>query len=185
VARRGPLRIERRPGWRRATVAGLVSGAVLALALAALYSVLSGRSAITADAAERIRTTLVEFRIVTPAGFVALAAGLAVVHSLLEEVYWRAFVYRRLGGWLPPRLALALASAAFASHHLIVAARYTPAGHFWSLTLPATVAVALAGAHWADLYRRTGSLLAPWTSHLVVDTALMGIGYALVWGGDG
>ena len=48
--------------------------------------------------------------------------------------------------------------------------------------MPATAAVGLAGAHWCALYRRTGALLAPWLSHLLVDAAVLGLGFLLLWG---
>ena len=170
-----------RPKGRGDVLVGLASGLALAAVLAAALALLAA-SPVASEAAARIRATLDDFRISTPAQYLALAAGLSVVHSLLEEVYWRAFVFRRLATWLPSRLAVALASAAFASHHLIVAARYAPAGRFWTLAVPATAGIAVAGAHWCDLYRRRGSLLAPWLSHLLVDAALMGMGYVLIWG---
>ena len=39
---------------------------------------------------------------------------------------------------------------------------------------------ALLGAFWAWLYNRTGSLLGPWLSHLVIDAGIFFIGYQLV-----
>ena len=43
-----------------------------------------------------------------------------------------------------------------------------------------SVCVAVGGAMWAWLYERTGSLLGPWLSHLLVDAAIFAIGYDLV-----
>ena len=45
--------------------------------------------------------------------------------------------------------------------------------------------VATGGAVWAWLYERTGSLWAAWLSHLLVDTAIMAVGYDLVFVGPG
>jgi membrane protease YdiL (CAAX protease family) len=168
-----------RGGWRRAA-AGLLSGLALAAGLAVVYGGPLAGSPLAAEAAARIRQTLGDFRISGPGQYLAMAAGLAVVHSLLEEVYWRAFVFQRLAAWLPSAPAVALGSLAFASHHLIVVARYVPADRFWTLAVPATAAVGLVGAHWCALYRRTGSLLAPWASHLLVDAAVLAIGWELV-----
>ena len=170
-----------RGGWRLAAI-GLGSGLVLSAGLAALYAGLLRGSPLLAEAAVRIRQAIGDFRISGPAGYLAMAAGLSVVHSLLEEAYWRAFVFQRLSAGLPSALAVGLGSLAFAAHHLIVVARYLPPDHFWTLAVPATAAVGLAGAHWCALFRRTGSLLAPWLSHLVADVTVLSIGYLLVWG---
>jgi membrane protease YdiL (CAAX protease family) len=48
--------------------------------------------------------------------------------------------------------------------------------------VPATAAVALGGVIWCWHFQRSGGLLAPWISHLLVDAALMLVGYLLVWG---
>lgn len=166
-------------GSPRSALGGLASGLVLAGSLAALYAGLAGTD-LAAQAALRIRSTLQEFGVASPGAYLALAAGLSLGHSLLEEVYWRGFVFRGLEARLRPAPAVVLASLAFASHHLIVVARYAPLGSFWLLAVPATAAVAVGGAHWCGLFRRSGSLLAPWISHLLVDAALMGIGWHLV-----
>jgi membrane protease YdiL (CAAX protease family) len=54
------------------------------------------------------------------------AIFLAVFHSLLEEYYWRWFVFRHLK--LVVRLPLAhfLAALAFASHHIVVTTQFFP-----------------------------------------------------------
>jgi membrane protease YdiL (CAAX protease family) len=169
-----------RGGWRLAAV-GLSSGLLLAGGLAAVYFGWLAGSPLAEEAAARVGRTLEDFRIAGPAGYLAMAAALSIVHSLLEELYWRGFVFARLAAALPAAPAAALASLAFASHHLIVVARYLPPGRFWTLAVPATAAVGLAGAHWCALFRRTGALLAPWLSHLLVDAAVMGIGYLLLW----
>ena len=42
-------------------------------------------------------------------------------------------------------------------------------------------AVAVGGAFWAWLFQRTGSLVAVWWSHVLIDAALMAIGYDLLF----
>lgn len=43
-----------------------------------------------------------------------------------------------------------------------------------------SVSVAVGGVFWAWLYDRSGSLLGPWLSHLLVDAAIFTVGYGLV-----
>jgi membrane protease YdiL (CAAX protease family) len=116
-----------RGGWRLAAV-GLSSGLLLAGGLAAVYFGWLAGSPLAEEAAARVGRTLEDFRIAGPAGYLAMAAALSIVHSLLEELYWRGFVFARLAAALPAAPAAALASLAFASHHLIVVARYLPPG---------------------------------------------------------
>ncbi len=175
-----------RLGGRRPTAKGTLLGLGLGLLLAgstvAWYFGWLAGSPLRAEVAARIRTALADFRIATPFAYLAMSAGLSFVHAFLEEYYWRWFVFQRAAVWLPLPAAVTLASAAFASHHLIVVARYLPPERFWTLAVPATVAIACAGALWCWLFRRTGSLLAPWVSHVIVDAALMALGALLIWG---
>ena len=120
------------------------------------------------------------FGLATPAGFVLLTVFLALIHSLLEEYYWRWFVFGWLRRLLPLLPALLLSSVAFMSHHVIILAVFFP-GQFWTATVPFSLAIAGGGFVWAWLYDRTGSLYAPWLSHLIIDLAIMAVGYDMVF----
>jgi membrane protease YdiL (CAAX protease family) len=102
-----------------------------------------------------------------------------VIHSLLEEYYWRWFVFGRLRHLLPLAPAVVLSSLAFMAHHVIVLNYYFP-GHFFGLVVPLSLGVAIGGGVWALLYERTGSIYSPWLSHLIVDAAIFGIGWDLL-----
>lgn len=162
--------------------AGITSGILISLGIIALYQLILAGTPAAGQAAERIADTLKVFGVGTPLSYAFLALALALVHSLLEEYYWRWFVYQRTAAWLPTVPAVLLASVSFASHHLIVLNRYAPDDSFWTLVVPGTAAVGVGGILWCWLYDRYGSLLSPWVSHIVVDLALMVIGYLLVWG---
>ena len=109
--------------------------------------------------------------------FIALGAFYAVFHSLLEEYYWRWFVFQRLRRLWPLTSAIGLSSIAFMAHHVILMAVFfgwsSPWTYFFSLS------VAVGGAVWAWLYARSGSIYGPWLSHLLVDAAIFLIGYDL------
>lgn len=99
-------------------------------------------------------------------------AFLAVVHSLIEEVYWRWFVWGQLRRLLNPAWAHVLAGAAFAAHHVVVTCQYFPI--LWGIALGA--AVGLGGVLWSVMVQRQRSLLGIWISHLIVDFAILSIG---------
>jgi membrane protease YdiL (CAAX protease family) len=109
--------------------------------------------------------------------YVALAVFYSLVHSFLEEYYWRWFVYGQLRRLVSVPAAIAVSSLAFMAHHVLVLGFYF--GWFSAPTVLFSLSVAVGGAYWAWLYQRSGSLLGPWLSHLLIDAAIFLIGYDL------
>jgi membrane protease YdiL (CAAX protease family) len=153
----------------------LVGAGMLGLYSVGLESWLAGTGAAT-----MIRIKIEEFSAASPGRYAALAGFLAIVHSLLEEYYWRWFVFGRLRRVVSMPAAVALSSLAFMAHHVVVLGRFFP-NDFWSATVPLSFCVAGGGAFWAWLYHRSNSIYAPWVSHLLVDVAVMGVGYDMVF----
>ena len=118
----------------------------------------------------------------TPARYAVLAAFYSLVHSLLEEYYWRWFVFARLARRIPWGWAAVVSGLAFMSHHVVLLLHYVPdvPGSFWLAVLPMSLAVGVGGMVWAWLYQRSQSLYAPWASHCLVDLAIMIVGYDLL-----
>jgi len=109
--------------------------------------------------------------------YVAMGVFYSLVHSLLEEYYWRWFVFGRLCTRMTLGAGIVVSSLGFAAHHVLVLATFfgwdSPGTYFFSLC------VAIGGAFWAWLYRSSGSLLGPWLSHALVDAAIFVVGYDL------
>jgi membrane protease YdiL (CAAX protease family) len=132
-------------------------------------------------ASGQIVEKLREFQIDTPAGFVAFACFVSLAHSLMEEYYFRWFIFALLRRHLKLWAAIAVSSLAFMAHHVVVLAVYFPgATQFLLVVVPFSLAVAVGGAVWAWLYERSQSLYAPWISHLLIDAGIMVVGYDLV-----
>jgi membrane protease YdiL (CAAX protease family) len=113
--------------------------------------------------------------------FVLLAAFISLAHSFLEEYYWRWFVFGRLRQYMPLGAAMAVSSLAFMAHHVIVLSVYLPGGwRFWAGVVPFSLCAAGGGVAWAWMFHRTRSIYGPWLSHLIVDAALMALGYDMV-----
>jgi uncharacterized protein len=177
------LAVRRMPVWRRPNRDGILLGLgfgllVGAAIIGAYYGGLHS-SPMLAQSPARIRRKLDEFGVTSPLEFLALGLFIAVVHSFLEEYYWRWFVFGRLRTLMPVGAAVVLSSLGFMAHHVIVIAAYVP-DRFWSGVVPASLAVAVGGAAWAWLYHKAGSILAPWLSHALVDGALFVIGWDLM-----
>jgi uncharacterized protein len=150
---------------------------VLVVMVLAYHHVLQPRGAFLSAASE-IRAKLTGLGVDSLAGYVALAVFYSLIHSLLEEYYWRWFVYGRLRRRISPAAAIVVSSLAFAAHHVILLATYF--GWLSPWTWLFSLSVAVGGAFWAWLYQRSGSLVGPWLSHLLVDAAIFLIGYDLV-----
>lgn len=107
--------------------------------------------------------------------FIALGVFYSLIHSLLEEYYWRWFVFRQLKCLISLWPAIVISSLGFMAHHVIVIGTYF--GFFSAATWLLSLAVAVGGVFWAWLYHRTDSLLGPWVSHLIIDAAIFIMGY--------
>jgi membrane protease YdiL (CAAX protease family) len=166
---------------RSSIVSGIASGVLLGSLVALGYASLRDWPPL-AIAPARIAARLAALGVTSAAGFLVLSLALAVAHSLFEEYYWRWFLFGQLEQRLPFRIALALASLAFALHHWIVVDSFLGGRHRLDATLPLTLAVVLGGALWCWLFHRGRSLVPSWISHLLVDAALMWVGWRL-WAG--
>ncbi|MFQ5766716.1 MAG: CPBP family intramembrane glutamic endopeptidase [Acidobacteriota bacterium] len=167
-----PWRLPQRPG--RAVLEGLLSGSVMAAALLVLY-LGTPLGQVALDSAPAIRHKVAQLGVLEV--FVPFSVFLAVAHSLLEEVYWRWFIFGQLGRLVGARPAHLLAAASFALHHYVVLLAYFPV---W-LALAAGTAVGAGGFFWCVLYGRHGSVLGAWISHLLVDAAILWAGYQILF----
>jgi membrane protease YdiL (CAAX protease family) len=159
---------------------GVGFGLFVAVAMLALYYLHFRTSSVLAGTSERLRAKLHEFGVDSPVAYAALAVFIVVAHSLLEEYYWRWFVFGRLRTLIPFGLAVAVSSLAFMAHHVVILDAYLP-GRFWTAALPFSLCIAVGGAVWAWLYARADSVWSPWLSHALVDAALFTIGWDLLF----
>jgi membrane protease YdiL (CAAX protease family) len=179
LADRSALR-PRRPSLN-GVLFGIGFGLLVAGLILGLYKFWLATSPVFAGLPDLVREKLAKMGAATPAGFVRLTIFLSIIHSLFEEYYWRWFIYGRLRLHINRPVAMVLAGLAFMGHHVVILAGYFP-GRFLESVLPFSLAIALGGIVWAWLYERSGSLLGPWLSHLIVDAALMAVGYQLAFG---
>ncbi len=164
--------------WRRGLGLGVASGAIVFVGLLAVYYGVFRPAGILEEPAIAMREKLAGMALDSFGRYVAFAVFLSVAHSFLEEYYFRWFLFGQMRRLLPLPTALVLASLAFAAHHVFVLAVFF--GWTSPLLWLGVAGVAVAGAFWAWLYERSGSLLGPWVSHLLVDAALMTVGYQLL-----
>lgn len=109
--------------------------------------------------------------------FLAFALLISLANSMLEEYYWRGFVYGSLRQIVPQTWAHGLAGAAFSLHHIVICAHLFPT--LWGWILGSSVAA--GGILWSLMYERHQILYGAWLSHLIVDLAMMHIGSRLIF----
>lgn len=169
--------------WPAPRTCGLLSGCVFGIAVCGLlvltYRWLIADSALEPTLLEAAREKLNSLGIARPAAFLGLGLFYSAIHSLLEEYYWRWFVYgqgRRVwgSGW-----ARLISSLGFMAHHVLLLGFFFGFGR-WQTYLFAA-AIAIGGAFWAWLYQRTDNLAASWLSHALVDAGIFGLGYWLLF----
>jgi membrane protease YdiL (CAAX protease family) len=173
---RQPIRLQRPRAAGVAT--GAAFGAMAGAAFLLGFHLWLGPAGLLAEAGRAMAARVSGFGVGSPAAFAGMAVFYALVHSLLEEYYWRWFVFGQLRRLMPAPAAIVLSSAAFTVHHIIVLAAYF--GWRSPATAVLSLGVAIGGMVWAWLYQRSGSLLGPWLSHALVDAALFAVGYRLL-----
>ena len=167
-----------RPGLGRspwaAILFGLFSGGLIVACMALLQ--LTSVASVLAAGAANIRAKAASFGMLDH--YWSFALALSTFHALLEEYYWRWFVYGRLRRLTAPPLAHVGAGIAFALHHVVIAGVYF--GWGWGLLFGG--GVALGGIIWSWSYERHDTLLGAWVSHILVDLGLMSVGHHLLFG---
>jgi membrane protease YdiL (CAAX protease family) len=167
----------------RPTVKGLALGAAFSIVVVGagmlVFQYALRELPIFTKAAELIEKKITGFGITTAGAYFLLGGFYSLFHSLLEEYYWRWFVFQQLKKLTSLWPAIAISAIGFALHHVVVLSMFFR-GLPW-LVAAFAAATAIGGAFWAWLYNRSGSIFDTWLSHLLIDAGLFfGIGYQMV-----
>lgn len=162
----------------RGAVLGLLFGLIIAGAMLALYHYWLKSADFFAAAEDEMREKIAGMQLDDPWKFAAVGLFYSLLHSLLEEYYWRWFVFGQLKTMTGLWAAVAISSLGFMAHHVILLSTYFGIGS--PVTWIFSLAIAIGGAFWAWLYHHSESLVGPWISHLLVDAAIFLIGYEIV-----
>jgi membrane protease YdiL (CAAX protease family) len=158
---------------------GLGFGVLVGCGILVLYYAWLAGGAMLRDVPPRLAGKVDELGVRAPAALLGMALFLAVAHSLLEEYYWRWFVYGRLRGLVSDRVAVVVSSLGFTAHHVVILNVLLP-GQFMTAVLPLSLGVAVGGVFWCWLYGRTGSLWWAWLGHVLIDAALLAVAWDLL-----
>ena len=103
---------------------GLALGVAVLLGMLLLYFCWLKPAGYLAAAAGPITAKATALGMGSPARFILGGVLLSSIHSLLEEYYWRWFLFGGLRRFMPVAAAVILSSLAFTAHHVILLAIY-------------------------------------------------------------
>jgi uncharacterized protein len=159
---------ERKVKLRTSIITGITTGLIIAAGMVLLQTPLHQ---VMSTSIPLIRSKAVQL------GFLdhywSFAIFLSLGNSLMEEYYWRWFVFgtlRRQCGFV---FSTMLCSIAFGAHHFVVLSQYFPP--LWTILFGS--AVVLGGMFWCFLYEKQKTIWGSWISHVIVDVGLLTIGY--------
>ena len=163
-----------RSGGRRSAIEGIISGFLVGgltvvLSMTLLFDVAQSAAPHILEKVEQLGVKN---------NFILFALFISIFHSLIEEYYWRWFVFGYLKQIVSTKKAHIFASLAFTAHHLVVLSQYFSFG--WTLFFG--FAVAVGGVLWSWMFVRHKSLEGAWISHILVDLGIMWVGYQLISG---
>ena len=109
--------------------------------------------------------------------YILFSLGLSIIHSLIEEYYWRWFVFGNMVKLTGFYKASILSALAFSTHHFIVIMQYFPP--LWAVMF--TFGVFIGGLILNFLYYKQKTLFGAWIAHVLMDLAIMYVGYLIIF----
>ncbi len=153
--------------------AGLISGLVISLFIVAIYLLLGPR---LIDA-ERVKALASEIGLDRRALYIGGAFYWIGVNSVLEEYVWRWFTVRQCVKLMKPGAAVIVSALGFTLHHIFALQVYFSP----TVTVCCSIGVFIGGAVWSRLFIRYKTIWPGYVSHALVDIAVFGIGYVLIF----
>jgi len=169
----GQVRSARR-SWRDGLGVGVTLGIAISIIIIAAFEMLRGVVGIDGTELKKVATAA---GFGTPTTYILFGAYLALVNSLLEEYVWRWFVFRACASVMPAWLGVIVSGLCFTAHHVVVLAAYFPA----SITALGSLGVFIGGCTWSWCYLRYRSVWPGYVSHILVDVAILYIGWRLLF----
>lgn len=157
---------------------GTAFGAAVLVLMVALYHVAFKPWGVFDTATAAVRAKVSGFGITQVWQFVLLGVFYSLCHSLMEEYYWRWFVFRKLREFTQMWPAALISGGTFAMHHVILLGTFFGWANLWPYLF--SVCVAIGGVVWAWIYEKSGSLVGAWVSHLLIDAGIFIVGYDLL-----
>jgi len=152
-----------RPTWNSITAGILMGIGIVGTGLLAYYGFLKD-STYLENAPALITAKVNEMGLTSPTIYILFALFLAVPHSLLEEYYWRWFVFVQTKRLTGVNTAIVISSFGFMSHHVIVLHHFLD--NDWAVPLFFSLSVATEGLVRACVSTRYNAFFVSVVCHL-------------------
>ena len=154
---------------------GVISGLVISAVIVGVYWALKDSLIDLELMRERMAAMGLDRRPV----YIGLMAYWILFNSVLEEYIWRWFVVEQaMKATGKPYMAMLISALGFTIHHIIALQAYMP----WSVVLLCNAGIFIGALFWSWCYVRYESIWPGYVSHAIVDVAVFGVGYVMIFG---
>jgi len=153
--------------------AGLVSGLLIFFGIIAAW-LLFGRSMVNAEV---VATKARDVGLGSNYVFLGGALYWTFINALLEEYFWRWFVYRQCERLVGARRGVMLSAVFFTIHHAVALAAYVDL----TTNVLCNIGIGIGGIVWSSHMRQHGSVWPGYVSHIFADIAVFGIAWTLIF----
>src|SRR5262249_47876514 len=144
-------------------IGGGLLGLGLLLGALVLYHFVAKPAGFFDAARDPVRQESAGFGVASLPRYAVLATFYSLIHSLLEEYYWRWFVFGRLRRLNSLPAAIGVSGLGFMAHHVCIISTFF--GWFSPFSLLLSAAVAIGGVFFSAVFQRTDFLFAPRVRH--------------------
>lgn len=124
---------------------------------------------------EELRLLLVDWGFIGP-GEIALVLVLLILNPILEEVYWRGYMYEKLRRKRSALYTISLTSVFYTLYHVLSVIHIFEGGY----ALVAVIPVFIAGLFWGYIREKTTSITAAIMGHFLADLGIMCVYWFIV-----
>lgn len=117
---------------------------------------------------DQIETVMARWRL-NPDRIIPLMIMMVLGNSILEEIYWRGYIFQRFRGIVAPHITIILTALFYTSYHLITTLSLFPSRYACLFSL----VIFGAGIFWGHVRQRTGSIYFPILTHFMADLGFM------------
>ena len=124
-----------------------------------------------------IQSKMQEIGLATRGAYIFAAAYWILINSVLEEYVWRWFVVQQAEKMIGSSGAILIAAIGFTLHHVLALQLYFN----WVAVFLCAIGIFVGGAIWSWCYIRYRSIWPCYLSHAIVDLAIFGIAYKILF----
>ena len=173
------LAIDKQPlSWSKPQRGGFLTSGIIGVAISigivGAYLLL-GQSLVDTSL---IQSKMLDIGLASKGTYIFGATYWILVNAVLEEYVWRWFVVQQSEKIIGTTGAIFISAVGFTLHHIVAMQLYFN----WVAVLLCAIGIFFGGAIWSWCYIKYRSIWPCYLSHAIVDVAIFGIGYQILFG---